>query len=391
MDHVLRCHEMVRSDIVRGRGCLVYDVADRAYVDFEAGVWCANLGHGHPKVLKAIQTQSEELMHIGYRYTNRLAERASVAVLSTLGWAEGRCLFLSSGSEAVEFAVAAARRRADRPRLLTFAGAYLSAYGSAGAQLPEAWHRFDGTECETCAHGVECDRDCDRLRTIPFERIDGFVFDSGNMHGTAHFPPLGPVRQIAARVREDGGVVVANEVTTGMGRTGRWAGFEHYGLRPDLVAFGKGLGNGYPVSAVALTPAVAGPIEASEYRYVQSHQNDPLACAVACEVIASLRDEGLIERADRVGAHFLDRLEGLADSTDAVREVRGRGLMLAADLDAQIVSAASIYERLFRRGFIVGRLDDLNLLRFYPPLTIALDEIDAMMDALSDALEEEVK
>ncbi len=386
LNHVLRCHEMVKSDLVQARDCLLFDADGRTFVDFEAGVWCANLGHGHSQVLDVIRTQSERLAHIGYRYTNETAEHAAVSVLSILGRAEGRCLFLSSGSEAVEFAVGVARRVTKRPLLLTLAGAYLSAYGSAGAQSPDAWHRLPWSECEICPISETCDRDCAHLETIPFRHVGGFVFDSGNMHGTVRFPPTGLVRRLTERVRENGGLVVANEITTGMGRTGTWFGFEHYKLEPDLVALGKGLGNGYPVSAVALTPAVADRIELSDYRYVQSHQNDPLACAVAVAVIDTMNREGLVDRSRQVGAWFLDRLRSLSSRTEAVRSVRGRGLMIVLELDSDLVSASSAYEELLRRRFLVGLHDKANLLRFYPPLTIGEREIERLIEALTEIL-----
>jgi len=377
---------MVKSDMVRARDCAVYDADGRVYTDFEAGVWCANLGHGHPRIVDVLCRQAETLAHVGNRYTNDLAEKASVAVLSALRWDDGRCVFLSSGSEAVEFGVRAARRATGKPLLLSLSGAYLSAYGSAGEQSKSEWHRLDWSGCESCPSADECDPECDRFREIPFERVGGFVFDSGNMHGTVRFPPDGLVRRIAERVRESGGLLVVNEITTGMGRTGKWFGFEHYGLSPDIVALGKGLGNGYPVSCVALVPPAAEHVESPGFRYVQSHQNDPIACAVATEVIAVIREEELVERSRHVGARFLDRLQSLARAAGAVREARGRGLMIVLELNTDRASAASAYRALLDRGFLVGMNEEFNLIRFYPPLTIGESAIDGLLDALPKAL-----
>jgi len=387
MDHVLRCHDLVKSDLVRGGDCVVFDREGKAYVDFEAGIWCAGLGHGHPRITEVIRRQSETLMHTGFKFTTQLAEDAAVAVLSALRWDNGRCVFLSSGSEAVEFGVTIARRLTDRTRLLTLAGAYLSALGSAGSQSPETWHHLELDACLSCPEGETCHADCEVLSAVPFSKLAGFVFDGGNLHGTARFPPYGLIRRISDRVQDEGGLLIANEVTAGMGRTGRWFGFEHYGIRPDVVILGKGLGNGYPVSAVVVCPEVAKPLEQSGFVYAQSHQSDPLACAVAREVIAVMREERLAERSHEVGERFLALLQELAHRTNAIAEVRGRGLMIVVDLKREHASAASAFSELLERGFIVGASDALNHLRFYPPLTIAIDQIESLMAALTEILE----
>jgi len=275
----------------------------------------------------------------------------------------------------------------DKPLLLSLAGAYLSAYGSSGEQSSREWHLLEWSGCEVCKIADACDRRCDLLKAIPFDRIAGFVFESGNMHEPVKLPPVGLVRQIGGCVREQGGLVVANEITTGMGRTGAWCGFEHYDLRPDIVALGKGLGSGYPVSAVALRPGVASSLESMGFRYVQSHQNDPLGCAIALEVISVMRDEDLIERSRRVGTDFLDRLRRLASGPSTVREVRGRGLMIALELERSRISAASAHAELLGRGFLVGLSEEPNLLRFYPPLTIGEDDIGRLLDTLPAVIE----
>ena len=387
MEHILQCHELVKSDLVRGQGCVVFDRAGKAFVDFEAGIWCANLGHGHPRITEVIHRQSERLMHTAYRFTTDLVEDAAVAVLSVLRWDDGRCVFLSSGSEAVELGVTISRRLTGRSLMLTLAGAYLSALGSAGSQPHETWYHLALDTCDACPESETCRANCEILSGIPFERLAGFVFDGGNMHGTARFPPVGLIRQIADRIHAAGGLIVANEVTAGMGRTGRWFGFEHYGLRPDIAVLGKALGNGYPVSAVAVRPNVADPLERSGFSYVQSHQSDPLGCAVAEEVIRVIRDERLVERSEEVGSHFLERLRETAIRKPAIREVRGRGLMIVVDLDRAHASAAPVFSDLLERGFIVGASDGPNHLRFYPPLTISLDQIERVVDALSDVLD----
>jgi acetylornithine/N-succinyldiaminopimelate aminotransferase len=386
VDHVLRCsgYELVKTDVVRGRGNYLYDVHGNRYVDFESGVWCTALGHNHWRINQAIRTQTAQLVHLAYRYTNDLVEQAAVAVLGTIPLPDGKCVFLSSGSEAVEFGVQVARRLTGQPLLLTLSDAYLAAYGSAGRKSPQEWHCFDWGVCAACPHPDECDPECVHLREVPFERIGGFVFEPGNSSGLVKLPPKPLVQTLARTVKRRQGLVVVDEVTTGMGRTGAWHGFQHYALEPDVVAMGKGLGNGYPVSAVAMARDVAQKLGDSGFHYAQSHQNDPLGCAVAREVVAVMREEGLVERSERVGAHFLHELARISERHDAVKEVRGRGLMIAMELEGRSggPSATSVYGELLERGFIVGCKPAANLLRFYPPLTIGEEDIAGLVESL---------
>ncbi|MCP4536297.1 MAG: aspartate aminotransferase family protein [Chloroflexi bacterium] len=390
MSHVLRCsgYKLVKTDMVRAQGCYLYDSQDKRYIDFESGVWCTALGHSHPQVNQVIRTQMERIAHINYRYTNVLVEKAAAKVLNTVAISDGKCVFLCSGSEVVEFSVQMTKRITERPLLLTLSDSYLAAFGSAGRKNLKEWVCFDWTLCITCPRSDECDPQCSHLREIPFERIGGLVFEPGSMSGLVKFPPKQLVQTLASTVKQNRGLVVVNEVTTGMGRTGAWFGFQHYALEPDVVAVGKGLGNGYPVSAVAMTDDVVDRLTNSGFRYAQSHQNDPLGCAVAKEVITVMREEGLVERSSRVGARFLQELELVGKRHNVVKQVRGRGLMIAMEFEAnnEHFSLDSVYHELLKRGFIVGYKPTANLLRFYPPLTIEEKDIAQLLENLDNVL-----
>jgi len=390
MSHVLRCsgYEVVVTDIVRGQDSSLYDVNGNRYVDLEAGVWCTGLGRNHPRIIQAMQTQLGQIMHMGYRYTDRIAEEAAVAVLDTLALADGKCLFLSSGSEAVEFGVQITRCITGQPLLLTLSDAYLAAYGSAGRKGSQEWVCFDWTVCADCPRAGDFDPDCEHLHGIPFQRVGGLVFEPGSSSGLVRFPPASLVRTLANLVRQNGGLIIVDEVTTGLGRTGTWYGFQHYSLSPDIVALGKGLGNGYPVSAVTMTPGVAARLDDGKFHYAQSHQNDPLGCAIAKEVIDVLREEVLVERSARVGAHFLYELERLATRHNVVTDVRGRGLMIGVEFDqAEGFSLVEAHRRLAESGYIAGYKPAAHLLRFYPPLTIGEEDIAGFVESLERILE----
>ena len=390
MSSVLRCsgYELVKTDMIRGECCYLFDASGNRYLDLEAGDWGAALGHSHPRINEVICRQSQQLMHIGFTYSAAIVERAASAVLEAVGIENGKCVFLSSGSEAVEFAVQLALRISGKPLLMTMVDSFLASYGTAGTKPQNQWYCLDWDDCQNCHKADDCDPDCEKVAAIPFERIAAWVFEPGSSAGLIRFPPKGLIKVLNSRMQEMGGIVITNEVTTGMGRTGKWFGFQHYNLRPDIVALGKGLGNGYPVSAVAMTTEFADRLRQSGFRYAQSHQNDPLGCAVAEAVIETLREDHLIDAARRVGDHFQRELEGLASRYACVEEVRGCGLMYALQFnpDNANSSARLIFRELLERGLIVGCKPEPNLLRFLPPLIISEEQIDMLVENLEPIL-----
>ena len=388
MTHALRCTGYERTDaqIVRALGCMLTTADGREIIDMESGVWAVGLGHSHPRVNNALRSQLDRITHIGYRVSAAIQDEAATALLESAGLVGGRCVFLSSGSEAVEFGAQATRRITGKPLLLALANTFLGSYGSVARRNPDEWHPFDWTPCAACPPQQACSEACPHLREIPFDRLGGFVFEAGSAH--IRFPPAKLVAGLRDAVRAHGGRIVANEVTTGMGRTGRLFGFEHFDLDPDIVALGKGLGNGYPVSAVLLRDATAEALLSTGFRYAQSHQNDPLGCAVALEVLRTLQDERLIERCATIGAAFLRGLDRLAEPHAPIVEARGYGLLTAIALaeDDEGFSRDELVDRLFERGFLVGYKADPSLLRFFPPLTIPEETLDRCLDALDGIL-----
>jgi acetylornithine aminotransferase len=246
MNHVLRCHEIVKTDFVRAQGCYLYDSREKRYIDFEAGIWVAALGHNHPRILKVLQQQMEQVIHLGTRFPSYLAEEAAVALLDLLGMPDGKCLFLNTGSEAVEFGVQTIRSLSGRPLLLTLADSFLASYGSAGQKKAEEWFLLDWQKCATCSRSGSCDSECALLRQVPFDTVGGLVFEPGNAGGQVRLPPQKLVSVLTAKLQRQAGLIAVDEVTTGFGRTGTWFGFDHYGLKPDIIAMGKAIGNGYP-------------------------------------------------------------------------------------------------------------------------------------------------
>ncbi|UCF77758.1 MAG: aspartate aminotransferase family protein [Candidatus Eiseniibacteriota bacterium] len=384
-------HELLLKDIVRAENCYLYDSTGRRYVDLESGVWCTSTGHGNPRILRVIAEQAAQISHTGFGYSSPVVEDTALEMLSLLGLEGGKCVFLCSGSEAVEYGVRVAQSIADRPLFMTMTDSYFGAYGSASLRREDEWFCFDWAECAACSLTGECDERCAHWRAIPFEEIGGFLFEPGSSSGLVRFPPERLIRSIVRTVRKSKGLLLVNEVTTGVGRTGAWFGYQHYGISPDIVAIGKGIGNGYPVSVSALSRVVVERLGSREIKYAQSHQNDPLGAAVAREVVRVIREEKLIERAVELGRVLGTGLEEIRVRTGLIKDVRARGLMVGLELvdDAEHSFTIRTHRELIRRGFVVGRRPGVNVLRLDPSLTVERGDIEAFLVALEDVLREQ--
>lgn len=187
------------------------------------------------------------------------------------------------------------------------------------------------------------------------------------------------IKNLVNIVRKNGGRIMVNEVTTGTGRTGLWWGFQHYGIHPDLAAVGKGIGNGYPVSAAVMDENCYNELKNSApFLYAQSHQNDALGAAVVEAVIGELSDGCLIEQGAELGTFLLEQLKTMVDGMK-IKAVRGRGLMLCVDL-ADEAFTQKVYSRLTEKGYIV--CNRRTAIRIDPPLIVTKEELSEFIDVL---------
>jgi acetylornithine aminotransferase len=301
---------------------------------------------------------------------------------------EGKCVFLSSGSEAVEFGVQALRKITRRPLILTLSDSFLGSYGSVGSKRQDEWVLFDWHECTICNSSEDCNPECRYFAQIPFDRIGGFVFEPGSSSGLVRFPPKSFIQNIVKFIRQHDGFIQINEITTGLGRTGKWFGFQHYDFNPDIVSMGKGLGNGYPVSAIGMTPEIIEHLKSISFYYYQSHQNDPLGCAVAAAVIHVLQEEKIIENSITVADYFFDKLQELKQKYSIIQEIRGRGLMFAIEFKDTIEDEylSDVYVQCIKRGFILAKRPGLNVFRLDPPLIIQKEDIDHFLETFDQLL-----
>jgi len=375
MKNIFECtgHKLKIPNIVDSQGVYLFDADGKRYMDLESGVWCTSLGHKNIRVNNAIKEQIDCVMHSGFCYTNEIVDSAAKSVLSITDLKDGKCVFLSSGSEAVEILRQAAKHLTENSKTLVLAGAELGAYESL-TNREHGWYSFEWENCQECTDTIICDLHNEALKEIP-EDITEFIFEPGSSAGFIHFPSKALIQKIVSIVRNNGGKIIVNEVTTGIGRTGKWFGYQHYDIRPDLISIGKGIGNGYPVSVAVFSRSITD--ELISFKYSQSHQNDPLGAAVVNEVIKIIKDDDLIRAAEKKGEIFFSQLKAIENSNI---KIRGKGLMFAIDFMNRKVTE-KIYNELIENGYIVCNRG--SFLRIDPPLIITENEFVEFMNTLS--------
>lgn len=380
MKHVFFCtgHELKIPNIVKSEGLYLYDEHGKGYMDLESGVWCTSLGHNNVKINEIIKNQIERLMHAGFCYSNETLEKSSKSILDIVGFNNGKSVFLCSGSEAIEISRQIAKHLTGKKLSLTLHDSYLGAYSSV-TDKSRNWHLLNWEKCKTCSDSNTCDPACETLQNIPKD-ISEFIFEPGSSSGFVRFPPKGFIRNLVKIVRDNGGKIIVNEVTTGVGRTGRWFGYQHYDIKPDLIAVGKGIGNGYPVSVALINETIAKDLELKPFHYSQSHQNDPLGASIVYGVIQHIEENNLISTAKSNGAFLFEQLKPLVDN-EIILEVRGRGLMVAIDFKNDKFTN-SFYDNLIEKGYIVGNRG--TSLRVDPPLIITRQEISGFIKTFKE-------
>ena len=372
MSRIYNCtnHDLKIPNIIESNGVYLRDDEDNRYMDLESGVWCTSLGHNNPKINELLKQQAGVLMHAGFCYSSEIVEESAYSVQSITEFKNGKCVYLCSGSEAIELARQISRHLSRRNLSMTLHDSYLGSYSSV-TDRSENWYIFNWEECEECPCKINCDVSCKKLQDIP-ETVSEFIFEPGSSSGFVRFPPKALIQNIITKVKSQGGKIIANEVTTGIGRTGKWFGYNHYQIEPDLVAIGKSIGNGYPVSVTVINEQTARELEKSTFRYMQSHQNDPLGAAIANEVIKVIKNEKLISKADENGKKFLKMLESIKDD-HYISDIRGRGLMFAVDICNENTSE-QLFNKLLNQGYIL--CNRKTLFRIDPPLIITENEFE---------------
>jgi len=403
--HLWQTNPFQSVTLVRAQGSTVWDAAGKSYLDLLSGTWCSILGFGHPRWLNAIQEQVSKIVHTGASFITLEISCALSKLQEILPPPLNRAVFLNTGSEAVELALKMARAATGTNGIVVMERGYygattyalaLSEAGRAAHYLPSLGkvYRLPAPYCLHCPMGNI--RPCeDRFPCLdPLaelaqngEKNIAAVLYEPVMGGGIIVPPLGYGARLSALTARCHAILIAEEVTTGMGRTGRWFGFEHEGIVPDILVVGKALGAGLPVSAVVTTDDIEKRCLGILGRHVQSHQNDPFSGRVAETVISILQEERLVERAAEIGEYFISGLQNLGLDNSSISEVRGRGAMLGVELHlGWSGKGMEIARRLLEAGFIVDYHQSTSTFRLFPPFMISQSEIDTFLRAFQQTL-----
>jgi 4-aminobutyrate aminotransferase len=401
-----------------GKGAQIEDYDGRRYIDFLSMAAIMNTGYGHPRIIDAIKQQAEELVHCnsGYAYHAPLTELTEKLARITPWDYPKKVAYGLSGGDANDGVIKLARAATGRQKILAFLRSYHgNTYGALsmsavslpmrrgfGPLLPEIYHT-PYPDCFRCPWGhtkdscrIECLKHIEMLleTQIPGEEIAAVVMEPIQGDAGIIEPPAEFVQGLSQICRQYKILLVAEEVQTGMGRTGRWFASEHLGIIPDVVVLGKALGSGVPISAIVARAELMDSWVSPGHVFCTAA--NPIACRAASATIDVIEEEGLVERAQDVGRYLEGKLRDLADRHEVIGDVRGRGLMLGVDLvkdrktrERAKELTAKVAWRCFEEGLFLTFFSG-SVLRICPPLVISREEINTACHILDNAIADAV-
>jgi 4-aminobutyrate aminotransferase len=381
----------------RGEGCWVTDVDGNTFLDFTAGIAVSTTGHSHPKVVAAIEEQAKRFLHMSgtdfyYRSEIELAERLEAKILPGT---PAKVFFTNSGAEAIEGAMKLARYATGRPSYIAFIGGFhgrtfgaLSLTASKASQrrrfaplLSSVFH----APFPSPARGVTTDETMARLEELfntvaPPESVAAVFVEPIQGEGGYLVPPDDFLPRLRELTLKHGILLVADEVQSGMGRTGHLLAVEHWDVQPDIVCLAKGIASGLPLGAfIARAEQMSWPPGS----HGSTFGGNPLACAAGLATL-DLIEDGLMENASKVGAQLQDGLREIAQSHPQVTDVRGLGLMVALELKTAD-QAGQLVQSAFERGLLLLTAGT-RAVRLCPPLVLDHEEATTGLEIIAAAL-----
>lgn len=376
----------------RGEGVHLYDDAGTEYLDLLSGIGVCGLGYNHPAINKAIAEQTATgLLHTSNLFFHNHTATLALKLSEITGM--DRVFFCNSGTEAWEAALKLARAHAD---MLRKEGRTI---GTRILALEHSFHgRTMGSVATTHKHkyrepfqpvmpGVSFVpfNDVESLRSAFSEDICAICIEPLQGEGGIH--PVSQEFFAAARELCDstGALLLADEIQSGMGRTGKWCAYQHYGIQPDVTTLAKPIAGGLPMGAMCCTEEAARAIKPGMHG--TTFGGGPLACAVAIAVIDEIHASGLLKHVTEVGTYFHNQLEGLAAKHSSVAEVRGMGFMLGMDMRSGALAGELQQRMMLEKHILLNRTSE-TVLRFLPPFLVTRAQVDTTIAALGALLDE---
>jgi ornithine--oxo-acid transaminase len=373
--------------LVEGSGAWLTDVEGRRYLDFLSAYSAVNQGHCHPRIVAAMVAQAHKLALTSRGFHNDQLGPFLEALCARTGF--DRALLMNSGAEAVETAVKAARKW----------GYKVKGVPDGQAEIVVCTDNFHGRTTTIVSFSTEPQyRDgfgpfTPGFRVVPYgdaaalaaamgPNTVAFLVEPIQGEAGIRVPPAGYLQAARRLCDQHGALMICDEIQTGLGRTGRWFAFEHEGVRPDGVTIGKALSGGmYPISAFLASDEVMGVFTPGDHG--STFGGNPLACAIGRAALAVLEDEGLVARADELGAWFLSELQAI--DSPHVLEVRGKGLLIGIEIRASSGPARAFCERLRGMGVLCKDTHG-TVMRLAPPLVVTRSELEWALERLRAVL-----
>jgi len=394
--------------IKRGEGVYVESTDGRRYLDFSSGLAVLNIGHSHPRVIKAVTSQLGEYVHTGGVYYGGIVADAAERLLSVTPVGVDMLFFSNSGAEAVEGALKLARFVSGRQGIVAFTGAFhgrtLGAVSLTTSTaiyrkryhplLPSVFHSpypycfrcpFQGTS-ESC--DFACFKQLEYIfrHQIDAEEVAACIIEPVLGEG-GYFPaPPGFLQRLRELCDDHGIFLIFDEVQSGMGRTGNWFASGHYGVTPDIMTVAKGIASGFPLSAVAAKKEIMSRWPAGAHG--TTFGGNPVSCAASLATIAVIEEEGLLDNARRLADRAMTRLNTMAGLSPVIGDVRGIGLMIGVEFVTESGApdrgaCEKVLAFCLENGLILINCGtDRNVIRFIPPLTTSEAELDTAISIL---------
>lgn len=370
--------------LTKGSGAKLWDINGKQYLDFAAGIAVCNLGHSHPQVIAAVKEQLEKLTHVSnLYYTQPQTQLAKMLIDNSFA---DKVFFCNSGAEANEAAIKLARKYAhenmgpDKFELITMKDSFHGRTMATITATGQEKFQFGFTPLLEGFTYVPFN-DLQALEAAISGKTCGIMLEPIQGEGGVNIPDdnyLACVREICDR---HGILLIIDEVQTGMGRTGKLFAYEHYGIKPDIMTLAKALANGIPAGAMLATDKIAKAFVPGNH--ASTFGGNPFAMAAANAVMKTILQEGILENCRKVGDYFLSELRKLQQKHMIIKEVRGKGLMIAAKLD---IETGDIVNECLRRGLLVISAGSKTL-RFVPPLIITNQDVDCAIKVLDEVME----
>ncbi len=368
-----------------GQGSKIYDTDGNEYVDGFAGIAVNALGYNHPALVKAIADQAAKVIHCSCLYYTEPQARAVRMVAELSGM--DRVFFANSGAEANEGATKLARKYgiSKSPTKFKIISAQESFHGRTFDTLAATGHDYYhvGYGPLSPGHVLVDYNDLASLEAAMDDDVCCVLLEPIQGEGGVRVPDEGYLKGVRELCDKHDALLIFDEIQTGVARTGKWFGYMHSGVKPDVMTFAKGIGGGFPVSGFCVTERLAHVFKPGDHG--GTFGGNPLACAAICATLTTLKSEGLVERTAEKGEYFMDELRKVAAKYPTkVKEVRGKGLLIGIELTA---AGAPVVQHCLQHGVVVNCTAG-NVIRLAPPLIITKEEIDTIVKAIDGALAE---